>query len=179
MFENVKHSLNEIIEIADKCPEKYQAKCFEILLDSLVRGQTVLSPAAAASSEISAGIGDTLETDIFNKNGITEEEWTNVFHIDGTSCEIIVSDLKEDTKTKKQIKLGLLLGFRGLVEIGKANLSKDSLIALCKSHVAFDSGNFAGTMKKHNKLFLQKEGGWTLTVPGRTEAVKVIKELAS
>jgi len=35
MFENVKVSLNEVIEIANKCPERYQVKCFEILLDAL------------------------------------------------------------------------------------------------------------------------------------------------
>lgn len=36
MFETIKKHLDEVIEVSDKCPDKYQVKCFEILLDSLV-----------------------------------------------------------------------------------------------------------------------------------------------
>ena len=176
MFENVKVSLNEVIEIANKCPDKYQVKCFEILLDSLVRGQAMPSPATTGSIGIAVGIGDKPEHPFFAKYSISKEEWTKVFHFDGNSYEITVRDLKEKTKARKQIKLGLLLGIKGLLETGTANLSKDTLFELCKSHVAYDKGNFATYMKQHMDWLLQKGDGWTLTVPGMEEAAKVIKE---
>ncbi len=178
MFENVKASLNEVIDIANKCPEKYQAKCFEILLDSVVRGQTVLRPDVAGGGGTAAGIGEKPEPPFFAKYSISEEVWTKVFHFDGNSYEIIVSAQKEKTKAKRQIKLGLLLGIKGLLETGTPHLSKDSLFELCKSHVAYDQANFSTYMKSHMNWFLQKGDGWVLTVPGMEEAANVIKELA-
>ena len=39
MLEKIKDKLNEVVAIAETCPAKYQVKCFEILLSSLVRAE--------------------------------------------------------------------------------------------------------------------------------------------
>jgi len=47
MFEQIKEKLQEIIEIAENCPEKYQDKCFEILLKALIaQTELQLSPTS-------------------------------------------------------------------------------------------------------------------------------------
>lgn len=171
MFEKVKGHLNEIIDIADKCPEKYQEKCFEILLSSLVRPEApsaVPIPSAPTVTKI----------DFFSNYNIPEEEWTRVFHFDGRSYRLIVKDLKERGKAPKQIKLALLLGVKALLETGEAIISKESLIDACETYATYDSSNFAGNMKRNKNLFLTTDDAWTLTVPGQERAAEVIKELA-
>ncbi len=171
MFEKVKEHINEVINIANKCPEKYQEKCFEILLSSLARPE--IPPVKAG-----AGTPPVTKTEFFSRYDVSEEVWAGVFHFDGTSFSIIVQDLKEKGKAPMQVKLALLLGVKGLLETGKAFISRELLITTCKQYSAFDSSNFAGIMKKQKKLFLPEGDGWVLTTPGRAKAAEIIKELA-
>jgi hypothetical protein len=166
MFEKVKEHLNEVINIANKCPEKYQEKCFEILFSSLVR--PAAPPGAAAVS--TAGF--------FSDYGITEKEWQRVFQFDGKSYSIIVRDLKAKGKAPRQVRLALLVGAKALLETSEAAISRDSLVEFCKTYAAYDSKNFKGNMKKQKDLFLPRDDDWVLTTPGQAKAAEVIKELA-
>ena len=38
ILHEVKNKIDSVIEIAEKCPEKYQVKCFEILLSFIIGG---------------------------------------------------------------------------------------------------------------------------------------------
>jgi hypothetical protein len=182
MFEKIKDSLSEIIEIADKCPERYQVKCFEILLDSLVRGQAGASAAAAAIPSGVAGSQAKPEPSFFAAHGISKDLWARVFNHDvsSNSYDIIVSDLKEKPKSKKQVRLALILGIKNLLETGTPSVPKDALIELCESHAAYDAGNFSAYMKKPycRSWFILKGDAWTLTHPGQDKAAEVIKEVA-
>jgi hypothetical protein len=176
MLEKIKDRLNDVIAIADECPEKYQVKCFEILLGALVTGKGV-APVAEAPTTAERVTGKP-RSDFFTRYNITEEEWQRVFHYDGNSYLIIVSDLKERSISKKQIKLALLLGVKGLLETGESNLEKAQLVELCKQHAAYDSPNFSTHMKRQKNLFVPKGNNWMLTKPGERQAAEVIKELA-
>lgn len=178
MFEKVKDHLNEVIDIADKCPEKYQVKCFEILLDALAKAATVGTGLALGAPVTGVQVAEKPEPPFFSQYGISEDEWTRLFHFDGTSYAIIASDLKEKATSKKQVKLALLLGVKGLIETGQATILKESLIDICKEYAVHDSSNFSAHMKKQKNLFSQKGTGWVLTVPGQKQAAEVIKELA-
>jgi hypothetical protein len=173
MFETISNYLNEVIDIADKCPEKYQVKCFEILLDALVKGEAIASVQTAG-----VVMPRKDEFDFFQSHDISRNEWTRVFHFDGKSFTIIVKNLKEKPKSKMQIKLGLLLGIKNLLETSEAFVSKDMLIDICKKYTAYDSPNFSTYMKKQKQLFLAQGNGWLLTIPGQEQAAEVIKELA-
>lgn len=176
MFEKVRDYLEEVINIAEKCPEKYQAKCFEILLDALVKGETAVAGAVAGTPAIGAQVPGKPEPAFFSHYSISYE-WTRVFHFDGSSYLIIVQDLKEKAKAKKQVKLALLLGIKELLETGEASISKEALIDICKKYAAYDSPNFSSNMRKHKNLFLAKDDGWSLTMPGQEKAAEIIKEL--
>jgi hypothetical protein len=171
MFEKVKEYLSEIISIADECPEKYREKCFEILLSSLVRPEapSVITPAGAPM---------ITKADFFSRYNISQEEWTRVFHFDGSSYQVIVKDLKEKGKAPKQVKLALLLGVKALLETGEATISRNSLVEHCKSYATHDASNFAVNMKNQKDLFLAKDDSWVLTMPGQDKAAEIIKELA-
>ena len=176
MLEKIKDKLNEVVAIAETCPEKYQVKCFEILLSSLVRAEVEVPVTDAAVT--TGQSGEKAVPAFFAHQNITEEEWQKVFHFDGTTYSIIVDDLKETTKSKKQVKLALLEGIKVLLTSSVATIVKGDLLELCKKYDAFDSSNFAMHMKKQRNLFLAKGDNWSLTKPGEKRAGEVIKELS-
>ena len=176
MLVKIKDKLKEVVAIAETCPEKYQVKCFEILLSSFVRTETEVPIIGAA---ITTGqVGEKVAPAFFARQNITEEEWQKVFHFDGTTYSIIVDDLKETTKSKKQVNLALLEGIKELLTGGVATIVKDDLIELCKKYDAYDSSNFASHMKKQKSLFLARGDNWSLTKPGEKRAAEVVKDLS-
>lgn len=178
MFETVKQHLNEVIEISDKCPDKYQVKCFEVLLDSLVQVHTT-SPSTQPATAVTP-IKETPKSTLafFANHGISNEEWTRVFHFDGNECQIIANNLKERGKAGKQLKLALLLGVKNMLETGSPDIPKGILIDMCKRYASHDSANFSSIMKKQKNIFLSKGKDWVLTIPGQEKAAEVIKDLA-
>lgn len=175
MLEEIKDKLNDVISIADECPEKYQVKCFEILLSALLSAKGMVSGTVLATG---GQVVEKARPDFFTRHNIAEKEWQRVFHFDGTSYSIIVGALKEKPVSKKQVKLALLLGIKGLLETSEATLEKGQLVELCKKYDAYDSPNFATHMKKQKSLFLLKGDDWILTKPGESQAAEVIKELS-
>lgn len=174
MFKKVKEHLKQVIEISNSCPETYRNKCFEVLLESLVRVEH-----EKVNPYMVPGEGKRGNTQPFLvRNEISGEQLDKVFDFDGNKYEIIVNNLNDATNSKKQVKLALLLGAKSLLEADESFFTKDSLIEICKKYSCFDQANFSAYMKKNKLWFLSKDSGWTLTKPGQQEAVKVIKELA-
>lgn len=181
MFEKIREYLNEVIEISNKCPDKYQTKCFEILLDALVKGETAVTGTATGVPTIITQASNQQEPLFFSTHDISPEVWKRVLHFDGNSYTIIVKDknIKDKAVSKKQVKLGLLLGIKNLLETREPIIPKGELINICKQYSAFDSANFATHIKKQKNLFISKaKNVWSLTVPGQEKAAEVIKELA-
>jgi len=177
MFEEVKEHLDEIVDIAGKCPEQYQAKCFEILLSALVRVETSAIRGVEGIPKIGASEREVPKADFFSRHGITEEDWSRVFDFDGSSWSI-TARLKEKQMSKKQVQLALLLGIKSLLEGTEPIILKSSLVELCRHYATYDRRNFAHHMRLHQILFRSKGKDWTLTRPGQEKAAEVIKELA-
>jgi hypothetical protein len=175
MFEKIRETLNEVTEIANKCPEKFQLKCFEILLDAVVKAEF----STATTTVSTAAKSTKIEPAFFTQYKISAAEQERIFHFDGKSYSIIVKDLKEKTTAGKQIKLALLLGVKSSLETDKYTISKEELVDICKQYSAYDQSNFAAHIKKQKNLFISKDKNtWILTVPGQDKAAEVIKELA-
>ncbi len=172
MFDKVKENLEKVIEIADSCPENYRVKCFEVLLEALVRGEP--EKAVAYSDQ---AVSAKSKAPFFAQHDIQDELWQKLFNFDGSNYELIINDLKERTVAKKQIKLALILGVKNLLESNEPFIAKNSLVELCKQYSCYDSKNFKTYMKKNKNWFLNKANGWNLTIPGQKEAANVIKEL--
>ena len=173
MFEKVKVNLKQVIEISNGCPEPYRTKCFEVLLESLVRVEHENVPTFTKQEQTAQG-----KSPFLVRNDITTEQLDKVYYFDGKNYEIIVNNLGEATNSKKQIKLALLLGAKSLLGSSEPFIAKETLIELCKKYSCYDSANFSAYMKKNKNWFLNKDSGWNLTNPGQQEAIRVIKELA-
>lgn len=178
MFENVKDKLDEIISISEKCPEKFQVKCFEILLDTLLRGITATTPIQTGATVGVVELTATAEN-FLSRYDISQDQLLGVFHFDGNEYQIIVKDLKEKPTSARQAKLALLIGLKNLLQSGTPIIFKDELMNMCRQYAAFDSHNFAVNMKSRKNIFLQKgRDQWELTRPGQQKAAEVLKELS-
>ncbi len=173
MFEMVKDNLEKVVEISNSCPEKYQVKCFEVLLEALTRGEPGKVDASSKQD-----VSQKSKSPFFSQHNIQEEQWQQVYHCNGQDYEIIVKDLKEKTAAKRQVKLALLLGVKGLLESNDPSILKEELIGICKTYSCYDSSNFSTYMKYNKNLFLIRVNGWALTVPGQLKAAEAIKDLA-
>ena len=179
MFEKIREGLREVISIADECPERFQAKCFELLLTALINNESPPEHSGYMPVQPSPQRSHSEQLPMFFKQaGISEAEIQTVFHDDGGTHQIIVSDLKAKTTSQKQVRLALLLGIQQLMDHNEALVPRDNLVTLCKQYSAHDASNFATYMRGNKSLFLPKGNGWTLTVPGQQKAAELIKELA-
>lgn len=182
MFEQLKKQLNEIVEVANQCPEAYRERCFSILLEHFLTSQEKPKAPSGAFPKITseAFLREwPIEFSRFIEEHKLTETVSRVFHLEEGKCEIIVKDLNTKKKATGQVRLALLLGVKHMAEEGLPNVPNEDLRQLCSSHALFDTANFASIMKKNKNLFLSIKGkGWKLTKPGENEAGAIIKELA-
>ena len=177
MLSKIKEHLEEVIALSEGCPEKYQLKCFEVLLESLTRPQTTPSTGTSAPDLMPSTPQTHSLPNVLSE--ISDDEITSVYHKEGNKYDLIVGDLKVKPISQMQVRLALLLGMKNLMETGTdATLSRDMLVDICKYYGAHDSANFATNMKKNRQYFLPKGKDWALTVPGQKKAAELIKELA-
>ena len=206
MFENVAEHLDEAVRLSERCPEKYQLSCFEALIRVLAQsgflpalnergqnehggghsfnGDADLPPTVSSSSYAD---GDSaMKQQAGTRGSLFLEQYqipgafiSRVYHLDGDSYRIIAKDLNEKTKSKKQIKLALLLGAGGLLLGGQPTFSKERLIEASREYGAYDGPNFASHMKKQRDLFIAQGNEWSLTIPAQQRAAEAIKELAA
>lgn len=173
MFEEVRTALDQVIEIANSCPEKYQSSCFEILLRQALRAE-----APTGINGVSAPPLAPKSHDFFVQHDIAAEQHERVFHNDGNTYTIIVRDLKTKATSQKQIRLALLLGVVGLLERNEPAVSREALVGACEQYAAYGAANFAAHMRRNRNLFLPRGDGWILTVPGKDRAAEIVRELA-
>lgn len=173
MFEDVKTALDEVIEIANSCPDKYQSLCFEILLKQALKAGEPIEINSLTTPPL-----PPKSHDFFAQYSIAAEQHQRVFHSDGNTYTIIVRDLKTKTTSQKQIRLALLLGVVGLLERNEPAISRENLVGACEQYAAYDSANFAVHMRRNKNLFLPRSEGWILTVPGKDRAAEIVRELA-
>ncbi|MCI0900542.1 MAG: hypothetical protein J4N70_06380 [Chloroflexi bacterium] len=203
MFENVAEHLDEAVRLAERCPEKYQIPCFQALIRVLAQSDSLPSqnggdgrpligtgtggdgadngdaPASSANGSYTIPARQTAAPIFLEQHQIPGASISRVYHLDGGSYRIIVKDLKEKTRSKKQVKLALLLGVGGLLAGGQPVFSKERLIEVCREYGAYDAPNFASHMKKQRDMFIARGNEWSLTVPAQQRAAEAIKELAS
>ena len=178
MLDKVTEYLEDVVAIADSLPEKYQLKGFEVILSGIIQQSAAPGEEKLELSPVSSLVKRQLPNVLVQKQ-VSRDEIERVLHFDGMTYNIIVGDLKVTSTSQKQIRLALLVGAKNLLETGKdALVARDELIDTCRRYSAYDSANFARHMKANRQNFLERTGGWLLTIPGQQKASELIKELA-
>ena len=175
MIEELKTQLQQVVDLSESCPELYRLTCFEILWTTVVRHSYNQMDDSYHTNGVST---EAVPVSIGAHNdGVDQNAWKKVFHLQGDSWVIIAKSLKETTKAKRQVKLALLLGIADMKTSGRSFINRTALVDYCKKYAAYDSPNFAATMRRQKELLIETDGGWELTMPGQERALEVVEEL--
>lgn len=113
--------------------------------------------------------------------GVTENEINNIIHIESDYFKIITNKIKGST-SERQIAYCLLYCLTKEF-YGQQKADNTELRALCEEFACLDSGNFTAHIKRKKNWFIiegtknSKNSTIKLTVPGKEEARKIIKNL--
>lgn len=164
--DKLKDEIKKIAELASSIDEKFQEKCFEILLNKhLGIATTEKTKQPPLSNNV---ISDT-----------NVPNYENVIAFDGDSISILKT-ISDKRKSKKAVALALKYLFAKSLK-GVEEVPSGEIIEVCKNHNAFDQTNFAQHLVRAKQYFIVKGKGkskmFKLTVPGKNRAIELIQEL--
>ncbi len=185
--DDFKKELKEILELVKLCPQNLQEKCFEILLNSLLKGESH-KPPVSITDTIVAGVSDipnevNKRIKVFTTpNGISDDLIRKVFSIDELgNISIEVTDLKSNKTSRRQKNLALLIGIRHQFMEGSFDVPTEELREMCVTYGTYDAANFTTNLKAMKEIFAGFKPGTTnkLSPIGKKLAADLVKELAS
>jgi hypothetical protein len=171
-LDNVVSLLPKIQSIAKSCDERFQDRCFDVLLawvvDDLHVGAPKEEPSAGKVETRPSGLVSGKLQQFMDRYKLSEESIGRI--VDLTSGEIIAGKLPATTIKEKQQLVAGMIGLSHLVVEGKMVVLKDEFKEVCKKYSADDPGNMHVNLRtaeiEGSKVFNQDENGWTITVPG-------------
>jgi len=198
MFEEVEEGIKEIIKIVELCPDKYQEKCFEVLLSAFIKNCSDQDPVKGDSeflaevekdgAEDFSGQEEITKTDLHVKakklleQGVTLEDINNMFYKEGDELKPLFDDLKSSKMSESQLKLALVEALKNVILTGEYKFNTDEVKRQCEDHKCYDSANYAAIFKKQKNWFNEdyaRNTFMTLSADGKKELITVIKQLSS
>lgn len=199
-YEALKDEIKEIATIADGVPDAFKVRCFEMLLDSLLKRDDTVPPSApAAAPSLPAAppppaqppappAGDiptpTQLRLLMQRTGLSMDELKRVvFVADGD-----VLFIKEPTGrkiTEGQIDWALLLALKNCILNNSLTVDPEAVRSVCQEKGYYDRPNFSSTFKRtqYAKLFkglMEPQGApQALTNDGQAELATLIQQLAA
>jgi hypothetical protein len=111
-------------------------------------------------------------------NTITQEQISQVFHVENGTVEIIAAEAPGKNGKEKTINAYVLTGIAALLQTGEAKFEDKAGRASCDQFGCYQGTNHATILKnKGNLLSGSKDGGWSLTGPGLKAGAELVKKL--
>lgn len=110
------------------------------------------------------------------QNGLSSEELQQTFHIEGSDCHLIVSEIPGKANRDRVRNAYLLAGAARLIATGEPKFDDREARDLCDRFGFFDPTNHSKYVKGGNEFTGSKERGWTLTAPGLKQVALLISE---
>lgn len=183
--DETEEAVTKAAALADKVPEKYQQKAFELLLQSFLSGgqpappraEEAVGEAPAASAKREFKMPIELRA-LFSQYGVPEESLQKLFEIEGSDA-VPKFALKTTKKARAQIQLALMLALESLLKGGKLEFGAEEVRTRCKEHRAYAGANFNVNFKHNSNLFksLEDDEHIELTPDGKAELAQTIGEL--
>ncbi|QQO32100.1 hypothetical protein JJC00_26380 [Bradyrhizobium diazoefficiens] len=112
-------------------------------------------------------------------NGITREQISRVFHIEGGAPEVLPPEAPGKNGKEKTINAYVLAGIAAFLQTAETRFDDRTARDVCRAMGCFNEGNHAYYLKgKGNVLGGTKDSGWMLTGPGLKLGAELIKKLA-
>ncbi len=180
-LEELKPEINKIVEFVKTLPERFQDKCFEILLNNLLLQTTPTIRVERQIPTLKTTLKLPVDVKAFLKRySIQEEVMDKLFYIEGgeirPTYEIITT-----TKSRAQIQIALLIALENALKTtpSKFEFSMDLVREKCVDLRCIDPPNFKANFRNNSKLFksLEDEEHVELSNEGKEELANVISEL--
>lgn len=181
--------LQEIVKLAESVPEKFQEKCFEILLSNAV-GFKLRSPTGPVPGELAMQdqvIPPKQEEFILpidvkaflTQYGLTESAVWNYFLAEGDEIRPIYQ-LSSTKKAEAQTQHALMIALETAMKTGAFTLDIEKLRTRCRDRKAYDSANFKANIKSREPLFKEVDDVDVLTLSpdGKSELADLLEALA-
>ncbi len=102
-------------------------------------------------------------------------KYENAVAVDGDNIQVLTKIPGDSTK-QRMINLILIYLYFKSTE-GRTSIPFSELRLFCEKHAELDKSNFSKIMVNQKRLFLISDSKATLTVPGKTEAIKLLTSL--
>lgn len=182
--------LHEIVKLAESVPERFQEKCFEILLSTSLGLSSRREAGFAAKGEL--GVEQPLvpaKQDEFilpidvkaflTQYGLTESALWNYFLAEGDEIRAIYQ-LTSTKKVEAQAQHALMMALESAIKTGEFTVDIEQLRSRCRDRNAYDSPNFKANIKSRERLFKEVDDVETLTLSpdGKSELADLLEALA-
>ncbi|MCR8646385.1 hypothetical protein [Leptospira interrogans] len=201
MSKKIEEKIKEFISIAEQCPEKYQVRCFELLVQDYLSNQREQPPKKDENSlnknadpqDLSPGIKQSelelndLHVKVKNfiqKTSLKLSQINSVFYKEDENILLLVDDLKAVKSSEVQIRVALLNAFVNAINTGNFEFDGEAVRAEVQKRKAYDKNNFAANFKNNASLldgissYSKENSTIKLSEAGKEKISELIKELA-
>ncbi len=179
--EELESKIKEFVEIAEKLPDKYREKCFEVLLNNFLTGaktpQKSMENVEIATQPPAKKFIIPIDVRAFlQQYNLPEDTITKLFLIEGEEIRLIYS-IRTTKKSDAQIQLALLTALENAMKPGgKFEFSYEVVRQKCRDQGVYDQPNFKAHFKNNKKLFknISDEEHIELSPDGKAELAETI-----
>jgi hypothetical protein len=180
--EELESRIKEFVEIAEKLPERYREKCFEVLLSNFLIGGKMPQKAVEGVETPTVSMPANkfvIPIDVralFQQYNIPEDSIQKLFFTEGEEVRPTYT-IKTTKKADAQIQLALLTALENALKPdGRFEFAMETVREKCREHKVYDQPNFKTIFKNNKKFFkdLSDEEHVELSPDGKTELADVI-----
>jgi len=205
MYKKIKSELREIIDIVNACPEPFQEKCFEILMNHLLAEKPKKQEQHQAANsntqqEKSERIAEDLVQDKAINNGeeisllglhikvrkvlengsIDQSKLNDLYYKEEEQILPLYEDLGTNQSSQSQIRISLLSALENAFHNGEFEFNVETVRDRCKDLKCYDNKNFISYFKKSNELFeegaeFKKNNIVKLSKEGKVRLTEILK----
>lgn len=179
-----KEELKEIVDLCNSVPDKFQVKCFELVLTNSLKptnGQQseekeskIPPPRDISSSDYKLPI--TLSAFI-GQYKLNSQNVLSLFHIDKESI-VPIYNLTARNKKQAQTQLALLLSLENALSTGKFSFDQKLLRTKCEENKIYDYTNFKTYLKQNNTYYKNIDDDEIFLTPeGKTALADLLETL--
>lgn len=179
--EQLEAKIKEFVEIAEKLPEQYREKCFEVLLLKYLNTQSFEKrvPEVTRAPIVSAQqFGLPIDVKAFlSQYMIAEDSVRKLFYIEGTEIRPIYQIKATESVATAQVQIALLTALENALKPERGfQFSFEEVKNRCKERGIDYGTNFRNNFKNSLRLFkgLKDEAHVELSPDGKAELADVI-----
>lgn len=179
-----KEELKEIVELSNSVPDKFQIKCFELVLTNALKpsgrqqfeekDSNKLQPGELSSGDYKLPV--TLSAFI-GQYKLNTQNVLNLFHIDKESI-VPIYNLTARNKKQAQTQLALLLSLENALNTGKFSFDQKLLRTKCEENKIYDYTNFKTYLKQNGTYYKNIDDDEIFLTPdGKTALADLLETL--